>query len=596
MIYRINNSTSYTGKLLRTLGLSSAVCVLISCANSPQQDAPTNKVSKQAATTNADDALPPRVVTVPDREFSADTLYALLVAEMAIDRKRYDIALGNYVQQASSTQDLLVTARATRIARSLNARQSALEMSQLWLDIDPESPEARYLASSELISANHLFEAFELSRKMLLENEPTNFESIAMRAEKGDIEAVKALTEKYAELLKTHKEDAGLWLGQSVLLQQAGDLESALNAASQAKKLDENPIRSAFQETRVLYKMGKEKLARDRLAKLVKNNPNNVGLRARYARLVWTTSPELARDQFEILHKQQPSDGEILYSLALVEKDLGELSTAQTHFELLMADKQYRSEAHYNLGEIHQARNELKMALRHFRAVGQGKNYVNALIKSTEVMQAMGKHDEAIAFVKEEQAAAQDTTAEALFMLEADLYSKAGQMNAAEGALSKGVDAFPTSTRLLYARAMLYSQIDYISAAEKDLKAVLALVPENAAALNALGYTLADRTNRYQEAYEYIKQAYALTPDDPAVIDSMGWIAYRLGNYEEALEKLRQAMTSLPDHEIAAHLGEVLWVTGNIEEAKSVWKQGLQLAPKSKVIHKTLNRLNASID
>lgn len=575
----------------RIAALGAAIAVLAGCGSTTNTKSSQNTVPHEHT-----EAETPRVVTVPDREFSAETLYALLVAEMAIDRKRYDIALGNYVQQAASTQDLLVTARATRIARSLNARQSALEMSQLWLDLDPQSPEARYLASSELINANHLFEAYELSRRMLEEGEPSNFESIAIRAEKGDIEVVKALAEKYSALLEVHKEDAGLWLGQSILLQQAGDLEGALDAAEAAKKLDENPVRSAFQETRVLYKMGKEELARERLAKLVKNNPQNVGLRARYARLVWSTSPELARDQFEILHNQQPEDAEILYSLALVEKDLGKLKAAQKYFELLMADKQYRSEAHYNLGEIHQARNELPMALRHFRAVAPGKNYINALIKTTDVMQSMGKHEEAIALIKEEQEVAEDATSEALYMLEADLYSKSGQMNAAEGALTKGIESFPTSTRLLYARAMLYSQIDYISAAEKDLKAVLALVPENAAALNALGYTLADRTDRYQEAYEYIKQAYALTPNDPAVIDSMGWVAYRLGNYEEALEKLRRAMTALPDHEIAAHLGEVLWVTGSKEEAISVWKQGLELDPKSEIIHKTLHRLNATID
>lgn len=572
-----------------SLVLASAILVT-GCAS----NAPDNSARPPAAIELESEA--PRIVTVPDRAFSAETLYALLVAEMAIDRKRYDIALNNYVQQALSTNDLLVTSRATHIARSLNAHQSALEMSQLWLDLDPESPEARYLASSELINANHLFEAFELSKLILQDGAPASFESIAIKAEKSDIAVVKSLSEHYAVLLETYKENAGLWLGQSILLQKIGELDKALKAAQSAKALDEHPIRSTFQETRVLHKMGKIELAGERLAELVEQHPKNIGLRARYARLVWSTNPELAREQFLILHEQQPSDAEILYSLALVEKDLGELSSAQTHFEQLLARKQYVSSAHYFLGEIFHSRNLNDKALEHYKAVEPGQNYMNAVIKATEVLAELGRSDEALAFVTEQQAKMKDSTLESLYMLEADIYSKSGQMSAAEKALTTGIESFPNSTRLLYARAMLYAQIDYISAAEKDLKAVLHLVPENAAALNALGYTLADRTDRYEEAYGYIKQAYALTPNDPAVIDSMGWVAYRLGRYEEALVNLRRAMEALPDHEIAAHLGEVLWVTGQQKEAINVWKKGLELDPDSTIIHHTLNRLNANLD
>lgn len=583
--------TIFSSSIVTPVLFASAI-LLTGCASTQTDTNSLSVLHKEASSQNHST----RLVTVPDRPFTADTLYALLVAEMAIDRKRYDIALGNYVQQALSTNDLLVTARATHIARSLNAHQSAMEMSQLWLDIDPGSSEARYLASSELINANHLLEAFDLSKQMLNEGDSTAFENIAIKAEKGDIKIVKQLSLQYSKLLERHKLDAGLWLGQSILLQKTGDLEGALKAARKSRKIDENPVRSAFQETRVLHKMGKTELAAQNLASLVEKNPKNIRLRARYARLVWSSAPELARKQFQILHEQQPSDPEILYSLALVEKDIGELDSAESRFELLLSRRQYISASHYYLGEIDQTNNRHNEALAHYQAVEPGQNYINAMVNATEVLVSLGRQGDAITLVKDEQANAEGLIQENLFMLEADLYSKTGQMNAAENALTKGVKAFPSSTRLLYARAMLYAQIDFISAAEKDLKAVLTLVPENAAALNALGYTLADRTDRYQEAYEYIKQAYALTPNDPAVMDSMGWVAYRLGRYEEALTKLRQAMAALPDHEIAAHLGEVLWVSGLQKEAKIIWKKGLDLDPKSSIIHHTLNRLNANID
>lgn len=533
---------------------------------------------------------------VADKPFPIETLYALLVAEMAIDRKRYDIALSNYVQQAIQTRDVTVASRATQLARGLNARQSALEMSQLWSELDPNNADARLIRSIELIEANELLEAFELSKKNLENGEATAFESIAVKAEKDDIKVVKALQNNYAELLNEHKEDIGLWLGYSILLQQAGQLDEALEAVYKANELNKNNFRTVFQETRVLHKMGKAELANERLGELVDQNPNNIGLRVRYARLVWNTSPETAREQFKILHELSPNDPEILYSLALVEKDLGLLDSAKIQFKLLLTNNQYPSAAHYHLGDIWQKQRETQTAFKHYMQVGAGQNYVAATIKASDILVAQNRRDEALALIKERQQITTEKTQESLFMIEADIYSQAGKLAEAKQALSNGLKTFPNSERILYSRAMLNTQIDSIAAAERDLKRVLELVPEHAAALNALGYTLADKTNRYQEAYEYIKQAYALTPKDPAVIDSMGWIAYRLGNITEALVRLREAMTAFPDHEIAAHLGEVLWVNGNQEEAIDVWKQGLKLSPKSKIIHNTLDRLEAEIN
>ena len=142
---------------------------------------------------------------------------------------------------------------------------------------------------------------------------------------------------------------------------------------------------------------------------------------------------------------------------------------------------------------------------------------------------------------------------------------------------------------------MLYSRIDYLDAAEKDLRRILDINPQHASALNALGYTLADRTDRLDEAYVYIKKALELTPDDPAVLDSMGWVEYRRGNYQASLKLLRKAMAAMPDHEIAAHLGEVLWVTDSKQEAIGIWLEGLKLNSQSQIIHSTVHRLNADI-
>ena len=125
---------------------------------------------------------------------------------------------------------------------------------------------------------------------------------------------------------------------------------------------------------------------------------------------------------------------------------------------------------------------------------------------------------------------------------------------------------------------------------EADLRKVLQLQPNNSAALNALGYTFANRNQRLSEAWELIERAYFLNPNDPAIIDSMGWIKYRMGENSVALDFLRKAYEAFKDQEIAAHLGEVLWVTGNQQEAISVWKQSLEENPGSKVLQNVMKR------
>ncbi len=537
--------------------------------------------------------LPPEKVA--DRSFNTETLYALMVAEMAIDRKRYDIALNNYVQQAVSTRDPLVTARATQIARILKAHQPALEMAELWVDLEPHSTDAQLIATAELIEANRVEEAVTMSTRLLEAGSSTAFDSIAVKASEGDIEQVQKLSAKYAELLKTYPNEEQLLLGYSVLLQQEGKDAEALDAIGKALVLNPQNIRASFQETRILQQMGKQDLALEKLSNLVKENPDNFALRARYARVVSATDLNESREQFQTLLKQSPNDPEILFSLAIVEKESSRLEQAEQHFKDLLSMGYYRNSAHYHLGHIYEKQNDLDLAVEHYSQVEPSQNFLSAMVQVTSLLSNNNREIDALTLLREKRATAEGNYQEGLFILESDVLSTAGQMNAAKLVLSDALEAFPESTKLLYARAMLYTRIDYIDAAEQDLKKILAVTPDNAAALNALGYTLADRTDRIEEAYLYIKKAFELTPDDPAVIDSMGWVQYRRGNYEQALIRLRQAMKAMPDHEIAAHLGEVLWVTGGRDEAKEIWKQGLELKPQSDVIHKTLQRLQVTL-
>jgi tetratricopeptide (TPR) repeat protein len=171
-----------------------------------------------------------------------------------------------------------------------------------------------------------------------------------------------------------------------------------------------------------------------------------------------------------------------------------------------------------------------------------------------------------------------------LALAEEQMLRDAKQNVEAFDVLSRALAELPDNVDLLYARALVAEKLNRIEVAEKDLRRILKKDPKNPNALNALGYTLADRTSRYTEALALIEQALALKPDDPFILDSLGWVHYRLGNHAEAVRHLRAAFDKRADAEIAAHLGEVLWVTGDRNGAESIWKNALQLTPDNEAL------------
>ena len=545
----------------------------------------------------------PQSQKVAIRPFDSETLYALLTAEIAGQRNRFDVMLNNYVQQAQSTRDPEVTARATRIARFLNAHHDSLEMALQWTELAPDNPEAHHIAAAELIYANRLLEATEHAEVLLLQKEPSGFDAIAAQAMRNQdtsislqlISHFQSVLKKYPEPTPNHSE---LYIGLSLLQQHTNQPEQALKSAERAINVEPDAFQAQVQRTRVLQQLGRDQEALASLKRMVHKHPENDGLRLQYARALMRTDLAKAQQEIETLLAASPHENDLRLTLALILFEREQFERARELFQELTNSENRQSTAHYYLGRIAIFNDERDAAIGHLGQVEPGVDFLPATAQLAELLVDDNQTQAALTLVREKRSQTQEDQSEqrkGLFLLETKLLTYDGAFLEAFNLLTEAINQYPQSTRLLYTRAMLFIRTGDQPNAEADFHRILTFDPNNAATLNALGYTLADLTDRLDEAYDYISRAYQLAPDDPAVIDSMGWVEYLRGNHQVALDKLQRAMAAMPDHEIAAHLGEVLWVTGNKPQALEVWQQGLELQPGSEIIHSTLDRLDAQL-
>ena len=247
------------------------------------------------------------------------------------------------------------------------------------------------------------------------------------------------------------------------------------------------------------------------------------------------------------------------------------------------------------VGQIAQFLKRPQEALEWYRGVPEGPQRTEARLRTANVLFELDRKNEAFAEVRALQgdASADDDARRGAYLLEAELKQKEEDAAGEIDVLARGLAAYPDDNALLYARGLAWERRDRIDRAEADLRRILVTDPENVAALNALGYTLADRTTRYQEALELIDRARAAEPDEAAIIDSYGWVLYRLGRNADALVELRRAFTLQKDAEIAAHIAEVLWVSGKQEEARKYFEESRKLDPENRSLLRALEKTGA---
>ena len=327
-------------------------------------------------------------------------------------------------------------------------------------------------------------------------------------------------------------------------------------------------------------------------AGLLRQSDAPAALHLGYAKLL-VDADQVARatTQFEAILALQPDSAEALHTLGLLQLQQSNLDAAEQHFLALYEQQQHRSDAAYYLGRIAQARREIEPALDWYAKVNSGNQVVDAAVRRANLLAQSGDLLQARYLLLQLRRQFPRMQMQ-LILTEADLLSRAGAHDDALQLFERALEAYPDEDDLIYGRALVYEQMGDLARAESELRELIKANPDDARALNALGYMLVvHHQDRTQDALELVERALALTPEDAAVIDSMGWIQFRLGRVQQARQYLTRAFEKLEDPEIAAHLGEVLWTLGERDQARTIWQEALQDNPDHKVLRDTVERL-----
>ena len=529
----------------------------------------------------ADDAT--EAVDADQSSASADAVFEFLVAEMAAQRGDVEGALAVYNRLALETRDPQVARRAVELAIRSRAFGPALESAALLLELEPGSTLAREIIAALVANEGGIEKARETlttlldknrNRGALLVQLPHFFAKYNDRA--AILEATRAIAGRYPEMAEAHYA-----VGIAGLV--GNNLELAGSEADAALKLRPSWEQGAILKAQVLRKTAPDTVIAYYRA-FVASHPASLEVRMQLGReLAGERKLADAREQFREAEKLAARDPQAAYAIGLLSLQLEDFSEAQLAFSRALK-LGYREPAaiYLGLGQAAEGMKSYDEAIGWYQKV-ESADWVRAQLKvATLIARQQGLAAGREYLHKIDPRSSDDRVQ--MIQVEAQLLRDSKAWRETYEMLSAAVKQFPESYELLYDRAMAAERIDRIDVLETDLRRVIQMKPDYAHAYNALGYTLAEKTDRLAEAKDLIEKAYKLSPDDPFIQDSLGWVHYRLGQTDEALKHLQAAYGARNDPEIAAHLGEVLWKVGQHDEAQKIWRAALTENPN----HETL--------
>ncbi len=541
----------------------------------------------------------PVSIRAPANDDRYDELSALmhevLTGELAGKLGDLETSKQAYSRASELSDDPMLIERAMRIAIFAKDWPLALRIAHRWSEVLDENIEAQQVLGVLYLRQGDVDSSAKYFGKVMdaAGDSPSQGYSI-VAATLARVEDVETSLELMDRLVAKNFSNPYGHLSYANLAMRAKKYQLVVDQSELALGFKPDLSEARVLRARALSLIGDNEAAFQEMQTLVNDDPENFDLRLGYARMLLQAEQYLkAGKQFEILLEQRPGDPDITYMLGLTYVQAEKYALSRQYFQALIDDNRRLDESHYYLARVSEALGESEDAVLHYKEVAYGDLYLEAAIRLADLYAKANGLDKARKYLNEVRGKVdQPEDVIRLFLAEGHLLHEEKQYEQAYELYSQGLLEFPKHPDLLYARALTAEYIDRVDLLESDLLIILQSDPDHANALNALGYTLADRGLRINEAEKYVERAYQLKPNDPAVMDSMGWIQFRKGNYAEAENFLRKALNLMDDAEIIGHLGELLWAQGNYEEARNLLREAMDRHPGDSYIQKLIKQFS----
>jgi tetratricopeptide (TPR) repeat protein len=521
-----------------------------------------------------------------------EILFTLLTAELAGQRGQYDIALDGYIEVAKRTQDAKFSERAVMIAMYVKNSNKTKEALGLWLRQDPKNLSARKIAALLALRSGNKLEATEHLNAMLI-YDATGFESALLELagviqKEGRVDIIYDVLD---ELSKQHKDNAEIYFIQSLLALQKKDKNLAETKIQQTLRLKPDWEKAVILQAQIAVFGGDFNKAKLLLSDASDKYPNNSKINRMLAQiLIKTGGYKEAIELYKKIILADPKDFESQFAEGLVYLQLDQDQQAEDVFKKMLEQPDWRYQACFYLGKLEEKQGNEKKALSWFDQVTEGPFAFDASVSAISLLQKEKHLEEAGSRLSLLQMKFPRQKLQ-LVLVQAELYNQQKKYDEAISTLSNALTDFPNQKELLYTRALILERINKLDLAEIDLKKILAIDPNNFEALNALGYTLLNNSGRYVEAEKLLQKALDLEPNEAVIIDSFGWLQFKLGHLDQALKYLQQAYERQPENEIAAHLAEVLWVLDRKDEARKVFERAIKGSPDDEYLQDFKKRI-----
>ncbi len=554
---------------------------------SPQNQQPNGEV-------NTDINEPPEtaVSTELNEELGGKLLENLLIANIASRRGKYEAAASALMSASYSSRNSRIIADAIQFSSLSGNYVQIIELSNLLKEVTPENPGVLLsVASAHFQLGNHEKAVDALAeliggtnQQSISQNTLLNSARLLVQQKNDDV------TQLFFQLAEHSNEDANLNFVAAIVASNTKEhMDKVTMFIDQVLKI------SSHWEQAAIIKFNSLLLSDQAKAQAFAENflvasPSANQLRLALSRqLLQNHQLDLASKELQIILKQDPDSAEALFTSGLIYIETDELDRAKVAFKRLLEGFPQHNQSKIYLAEIANREEKYLEAIVYLQQV-DGQQYIDAQISLSRALVKLKGVDAGIEHLQKTGARTEEDKIK--LILEQDSILRAGKLlDRLKRFLDDSLKQFPNQPDLLYNRGLLAAELNLLDLHERDLKRLIDLQPDNAHAYNALGYTLADKTGRLEEAMALIRKANTLLPDNPFILDSLGWVFFRQGNNEEAIKYLRQAIAINSDPEIAAHLGEVLWVTGDRKEAEKVWMEAKKANKDNPVLRETIERL-----